>query len=334
MGFSIIIVTWNGLHHLKTFLPDVVKTNYSDYEIIIADNNSTDGTKEWLRANYPDVIIAEFDDNYGYTGGNNRAVPFATKDTLIFLNNDVKPSPDWLHGLATVFDEYEDVAAAQPKILSFNDPEYFEYAGAAGGYLDKLAYPYCRGRILDTIEMDEGQYDDQTEIVWASGAALAIRKDVFIEAGGFDEDFQFHMEEIDLCWRILNKGYKIMYTPKSRVYHLGGGSLPMGSSRKVYFNFRNSLYILFKNLPKNELWWKFLFRIKLDIVAALRSLLTGKLNETAAIVKAHWHFWRNFGMIRKKRAEMTFNRSNDVLTDRLIIVDYFLKGIKKYSDLT
>lgn len=332
-GFSVIIVTWNGLKHLTRFLPSVLKTDYEDFEIILADNASSDGSIEWVQKNYPNVKIASFDDNYGYTGGNNRAVPHADKEILIFLNNDVQVHPDWLKGLNIAFEKDDQVAAAQPKIRSYNEPDFFEYAGAAGGFLDKLGYPFCRGRLLDTLEKDTGQYDDDIEITWASGAALAIKKDVFEELGGFDEDFQFHMEEIDLCWRTLNAGHRIVYTHESTVFHLGGGSLPMGSSRKVYFNFRNNLFMLWKNLPSSQLWYKIIIRLALDYVAAFRSLLLGRPREFAAIVKAHLHFLRSLHSVHKKRKDSMHNPSTIILSPILLIWQYFIKRKKKYTDL-
>ncbi len=331
-GFSIIIVTWNGLHHLKRFFPSVAATDYPDYEIIIADNNSSDGTKEWLKEHYPEVKIAAFDDNYGYTGGNNRAVPFADKDLLLFLNNDVEVTPNWLHGLSAVFETNKEVAIVQPKLLSVEEPDHFEYAGAAGGYLDTLGYPFCRGRILDTVEQDDGQYDQQAEITWASGAAFAIQKEVFTELGGFDEDFEFHMEEIDLCWRTLNSGLKAVFTPESTVYHLGGGSLPMGSPRKVYYNFRNSLFMLWKNLPASQLWYKLPLRMILDGVAAIRSLLGGRPEEFKVIFKAHLHFYSSFSKLQQKRKVITQSGNIRILERVLIIWHYFVLGRKKYSD--
>lgn len=332
-GFSIIIVTWNGLHHLKRFLPSVAVTDYPNFEIIIADNNSTDGSKEWLQEHYPDVKIAAFDDNYGYTGGNNRAVPFAKNEIILFLNNDVEVTPNWLQGLSKCFESDTEVAIAQPKILSVEQPDHFEYAGAAGGFLDSLGYPFCRGRVLDTTEKDEGQYDDSAEITWASGAAIAIRKEVFTQLGGFDEDFEFHMEEIDLCWRTLNSGFKAVYTPDSVVYHLGGGSLPMGSPRKVYYNFRNSLYMLWKNLPSSQLWYKLPLRMKLDGVAAIRSLLGGRPAEFKVIFKAHIHFYAALPKLNQKRKSFTHAKQNSILKPVLMIWHYFILGRKKYTQI-
>lgn len=335
-GFSIIIVTWNALEHLKNFLPSVIATDYPDFEIIIADNASVDGSKEWIKATYPDIKIASFDRNYGYCDGNNRAVPFAEKEILLFLNNDVKVEKNWLHDLNRVFME-ENVAVAQPKIRSFENPEYFEYAGAAGGFMDKFGYTFCRGRIFDEVEKDIGQYDEQRNLFWASGAAIAIRKRLFLESGGFDEDFEFHMEEIDLCWRLQNHGFEIAYAPKSVVYHLGGGSLPMGSPRKVYYNFRNSLMMLWKNYSGSSLLKRFLIRLILDIIAAWKALFSGKPKEWLAIAKAHLDFFSNFGNVYRKRRELQKSRTEtkdpDTMFSISLIWQHFFKRINNFKDL-
>lgn len=332
-GFSIIIVTWNGLHHLKRFLPSVVATEYDDFEIIIADNNSTDGTKEWLSEHYPEIIIAAFDDNYGYTGGNNRAVPFASKEILLFLNNDVEVIPNWLVGISNCYERDNRISIVQPKLRSFEQRDYFEYAGAAGGYLDRMGYPFCRGRVLDHVEKDEGQFDDSIEISWASGAAFAIKKNVFEELNGFDESFEFHMEEIDLCWRAKNQEHKIVYTPDSIVYHLGGGSLPMGSSRKVYYNFRNSLIMLWKNLPSSQLWYKIFFRLILDGIAAIRSLVSGRASEFMAILKAHIHFYARLSQVHQMRKKLPNLNTKSVLSPKLVIWNFFILGRKTFNEI-
>ncbi len=311
----------------------MVETNYENFEIILADNASDDGSVEWVAEYFSSVKIASFDNNYGYTGGNNRAVPFATKEILLFLNNDVKVHPDWLTGLNALFESDTQIAAAQPKILSYEQPDYFEYAGAAGGFLDNLGYPFCRGRLLDTFEKDEGQYDSEVDITWASGAALAIKKDVFEELEGFDEDFEFHMEEIDLCWRVINRGYTVKFTPESVVFHLGGGSLPMGSSRKVYYNFRNNLFMLWKNLPSSQLWYKIVVRLALDQIAALRSLVSGRPNEFFTIIKAHIHFIFGIANVHKKRKLITRNPNSTPLKPFSLVWQYFIRGKRKYPEL-
>ncbi|MDZ7806779.1 MAG: glycosyltransferase family 2 protein [Gracilimonas sp.] len=335
-GFSIIIVTWNALEHLKRFLPSVSETDYPDYEIIIADNASNDGSKEWIRSNFPDVKITSLDRNYGYCGGNNRAVPFASKEILLFLNNDVEVDKKWLHGINRALND-EAVAAVQPKLRAYKHKDHFEYAGAAGGYIDKYGFPFCRGRIFDTVEKDLEQYETNTDLFWASGAAIAIRKDVFIKSGGFDEDFEFHMEEIDLCWRLQNQGFKIGYAPDSIVYHLGGGSLPMDSPRKVYYNFRNSLFMLWKNYSTFSLITRIPVRFGLDAVAAWRALLEGKPREWLAVAKAHFHFLKGLSKVHRKRIHLQKKRIVDqdpsTMMNMSIIWQYFIKGVKKFQKL-
>ncbi len=334
-GFSIIIVTWNGLHHLKKFLPSVCATDYPDFEIILADNASEDETAAWVNENYPEVKITTFDDNYGYCGGNNRAVETATKEILLFLNNDVEVPADWLHGINAAFQTDEKIAAVQPKMLSYTNKNEFEYAGAAGGFIDKFGYPFCRGRIFDTVEKDEGQYNEISDIFWASGAALAIKKEVFTELGGFDEDFEFHMEEIDLCWRVHRKGLRIVYTPESTVYHLGGGSLAIGSPRKVYYNFRNNLFMLWKNYSASELIIKFPMRFILDVVAAWKSLLSGKPSEFGAVAKAHLHFITGIIKVQKKRRAIDLPKPKQISGKKRISIiwQYFFKGKKRFKSL-
>lgn len=331
--FSIIIVTWNGLHHLKRFLPSVNESEYRNFEILIADNASTDGTKKWINKEFPNCRIVTFDKNYGYAGGNNRAVKYANGRILIFLNNDVRTDKQWLTNLATSF-ENPSVAVAQPKLRSLENPEMFEYAGASGGYIDKLGYPFCRGRIFDTIEKDKGQYDDTVDLFWASGAAFAIRKSVFIEAGGFDEEFEFHMEEIDLCWRIQKMGYRIVSQPASVVYHLGGGSLPAASSRKVYYNYRNSLVMLLKNLDQ-YLWTQIFIRLCLDGIAGIRFLLAGKPKNTAAIIRAHFAFYYKIPSALKKRKRISDSPNNDapIIYRKSILIDYFFKRKQTFLEL-
>lgn len=326
--FSIIIVSWNALHHLKKYLPSVTATNYSAFEIILADNASDDGSKEWVEKQYPEVTIVELDKNYGYCGGNNRAVPHAKGNILLFLNNDVRVDPDWLHALAECFSD-PGTAAAQPKFRSDKKPEYFEYAGAAGGFLDRYGYPFCRGRIFDTVEKDRGQYDDPRDIFWASGAALAIRKELFEDQEGFDEDFEFHMEEIDLCWRLWNAGYRVRYCPGSVIYHLGGGSLPMKSPRKVYYNYRNNLMMLWKNCSSLTLHRRFWIRYSLDFISALRFLVNGEWAEYKAVVRAHYHFWQTFGTTRRKRIQLQVKRVEkrdpSPLLPITLVFEYFVK---------
>lgn len=334
--FSIIIVTWNGLDHLKTFLPSVLDTNYEHFEVIIADNASTDGTKEWIQNHAPECRIVTFDHNHGYCGGNNRAISYAKGDILLFLNNDVRVEPDWLYHLNKSFQE-TSTGVVQPKLLSHHQPTHFEYAGAAGGMMDWLGYPFCRGRLFQHVEKDNGQYDDETSIFWASGAAFAIRKKLFSDLGGFNEDFEFHMEEIDLCWRVWHFGYRVRFQPDGVVYHLGGGSLPMGSPRKVYYNYRNSLLMLAINL-KDRRVPKILFRLFLDGISGMRSMLQLKPKETLAIIKAHFGFYRRLpsALLKRSQLEPKSKSISDVsapIYDKLIIAETFLKGKTRYSEL-
>lgn len=335
-SFSIIIVTWNGLHHLKTYLPSVLKSVRIEDEIIIADNHSTDGTKEWLKEHAPECKHLLLDENYGYCGGNNRAAEVANNEVLLFLNNDVRVSPDWLFDLDRAFQD-NLLSAAQPAIYSDQQPDEFEYAGASGGFLDRNAYPFCRGRIFDITEVDHGQYNESIPILWASGAALAIRKEIFNSLGGFDEDFMFHMEEIDLCWRVWNHGGLIKVIPTSKVYHLGGGSLSRENPRKTYYNFRNNLLMIIKNTPKGSLAIRLWIRLVLDGVSALHFLIKGEFRSILAILKAHRDFYSLFRLFLKKRekelSSRTVSEDPSVFWNGNILTSFFLAGRLRYSDL-
>lgn len=328
-NISIIIVTWNGLDWLKAFLPSVVRSAADLAEIIVADNASTDGTSDWVRTTFPEVVVHSFDKNYGYCGGNNRAAKLANGDILIFLNNDVEVSDGWLQPIASAFANRPSLGAAQPKIRSHTEKSCFEYAGAAGGMIDQYGYPFCLGRVFDTCEIDNGQYDHLAgDIFWASGAALAIRRNLFIEAGGFDEDFQFHMEEIDLCWKLQRMGYAIACVTESVVYHVGGGSLESGSARKLTFNLRNNLAMLYKHLPAGQFWWVYFVRLVLDAAAALRELLKGRFLHFWAFATAGEHFLLHMGKVHKKRKELIHKQlpfNTEKMFPLLLPWQYFLK---------
>jgi GT2 family glycosyltransferase len=332
---SIIIVTWNGLHHLKNYLPSVCNTDYPNFEIIIADNASDDESITWINQHYPQCKIAALDENFGYAGGNNRAAELANGEILLFLNNDVEVTKDWLNEISKAFLN-QSVAVVQPKIRSVRQNEQFEYAGAAGGYIDWLGYPFCRGRIFDTIETDNGQYDDKTEIFWASGAAFAIRKKVFEELNGFDPSFEFHMEEIDLCWRTLKSGYSIQYIPDSVVYHLGGGSMPENSPRKIYYNFRNSLLMLLKNLDR-FVALKIFARLTLDGFSGIKFLYDGKPKNTVAVIRAHFAFYSLITSVIKKRKRYSVSNTqlikSKLIYSRLIPYQYFICRKRTYKNL-
>lgn len=335
--FSIIIVTWNALHHLKEYLPSVVATAHNNFEIIIADNNSTDGTAQWVNHIYPSVKVKTFDRNYGYCGGNNRGAREATGDILLFLNNDVRVESDWLDAVEELFNRRPNLAAAQPRMLSDRNPAYFEYAGAAGGHMDYLGYTFCRGRVFQTLELDEGQYNKEASIFWASGAAFAIRKDRFEEMNGFDEDFEFHMEEIDLCWRLLNRDFEIYYVPKSIVYHLGGGSLSMEDPKKLYYNFRNSLVMLLKNYSSASLFKRLPARVLLDGIALLQQFVYGNWKEGLAIIRAYKDMLlRLKDTLAKRKALMKQRKHNhdpNIMRNYNIVFNYFVRGKKAFRDL-
>lgn len=334
--FSIIIVTYNGLHHLKRFLPSVLVSMGSGDEVLIADNASTDGTADWLRRHAPTCRHLLFEVNHGYCGGNNRAAAQARGDILLFLNNDVRVEPDWLEPLRQAFRE-SVVDAAQPKIRSLLEPGKFEYAGASGGYLDRLAYPFCRGRILQHVETDEGQYDDPVPILWASGAAMAVRAERFGALGGFDEAFEFHMEEIDLCWRIWNRGGRIVVVPGSVVYHLGGGSLQYGDPRKTFFNYRNSLRMITRNHRRGGLFRTILLRLIVDGLSAVPHAAAGRFAHVGAIARGHFAFYRSLPSCLASRRTELANRVTaedpPVLWRRSIVWQSVVKKRNLFSEL-
>lgn len=334
-SISVIIVTWNALELLQKYLPSVVRHS-NDAQIIIADNQSTDETAHWVSETYPNCTVVTHDKNYGYCGGNNRAVEAATGDILLFLNNDVEVSKDWLKPIQKAF-TLNNNGAVQPKMLSHRDPSSFEYAGAAGGMIDHLGYPFCRGRVFDSLEKDFDQYNDAAEIFWASGAALAVRKDLFKTLGGFDERFEFHMEEIDLCWRIQRSGYTIKYEPRSTVYHLGGGSLPTGSARKTYYNFRNNLLMLHKNMNSGDLKRIGFKKRWLDYLAMLQFVMKGDIELYKALRKARrdaYMMIKKFDLTNESPLPKPDLISLSGVLDRSIIFEYFIKNHKTYDELS
>lgn len=288
---AIVILNWNGKNHLEQFLPSVVASTYPNREIIVADNASTDDSLPFLSASYPSLRIIRLAENYGFARGYNEALKQVTGfDYYVLLNSDVEVGPGWIEPIIGLMDADTSIAACQPKLLAYKDHRSFEYAGASGGWLDHLGYPFARGRIFDYCEQDTGQYDTTVPVFWASGAAMFVRAGVYHELGGLDEYFFAHQEEIDLCWRMQLAGYKIMVCPSSVVYHLGGGTLPKGNKRKVYLNFRNNLIMLAKNLPKQERAWKIPLRLLLDHISGFKTLLSGQITYYAAICKAHNSF--------------------------------------------
>jgi GT2 family glycosyltransferase len=330
MTVSIIIVSWNALPLLQRCLPSVIATEYPKHEIILADNASDDGSTEWVSETFPGVRIVRHPENWAFAKGNNRAVAHARGDVLLFLNNDVIVPPDWLSPIVSAFQRDPQLVAAQPKLLQPDvHPPRFEYAGAAGGHLDRYGFPFTRGRIFADLEEDRGQYDDEADIFWATGAAMAVRREAFEQEGGFDEAFVMHMEEIDLCWRMRRHGGSIRVIPESTVFHIGGASLPRDNPRKTYLNFRNSLLMLRKNLPDDE--WKEV-RIKryvLDRIAMLRAVLSGKIAEARAIRQAHRDAERMYGAYAGPPEGALVRPSYE----GSIVVDYFLRQRRSFCDL-
>ncbi len=299
---AIVILNYNGAEYLKQFLPSVIDSlENTDYRLIVADNASTDNSLEVLSTEFPEVDCLRLDKNHGFAGGYNEALAQVEADYFVLLNSDVKVTKDWLHPCIEQLEADPGLAACQPKIKAYSDPEYFEYAGGAGGWIDTLGYPFCRGRIFATLEQDEEQYEEKEEIFWASGAAMFVRADLFKSFGGFDADYFAHAEEIDLCWRFKRAGYRVMAIPSSIVYHLGGGTLAYQSVRKTYLNFHNTLVTSFKNESKGKLLWWLPLRLLMDGLAGCLFLLQGKWQHIGAIVKAHWHFFPRLGYWLKRR---------------------------------
>ncbi len=330
MTVAVVILNWNGINLLKKFLPDVVKFS-PEATIYIADNASTDRSVAYVEENFPGVKIIQNKINGGYAKGYNDALAGLSEEVFVLLNSDVQVTQHWLQPILKIFKIRTEVAAVQPKILDFKDPEYFEYAGAAGGYLDRLGYPFCRGRIIDHLEKDNGQYDDETEIFWASGACLALRQKAFYEVGAFDEDYFAYQEEIDLCWRFFNFGYKIRYSPDSKVFHVGGATLNSMNPQKTFYNFRNSLFNLVKNVPGSSVLLVVLVRMLLDGIAAFKFLFSeGPLHFTA-VLRAHFSFYKQLPNVLEKRKKLPKNVGyffkNSVLCDR------YIRGKKKFSKL-
>ena len=327
---AVIILNWNGEKLLREFLPSVVKNTNTDLgRVVVVDNHSTDGSWICLEQEFPDVERVLFEDNFGFAGGYNRAIEMIEAEYVVLLNSDVEVAPGWLEPLVAVLDRDERVAAVQPKILAYRDKKKFEYAGAAGGYIDYLGFPFCRGRVMDTTEQDDGQYDDEVDVFWATGASLCIRRDVYRATGGLDEAFFAHMEEIDLCWRLKNGGYTLKVVPSSVVYHLGGGSLPMNHPRKLFLNYRNNLLMLHKNLCAKRRKKIFFARVLLDTMAGGLFLLKGQWSNTRSVIRAY----KAFREMRKAYPVPESSMSLSGIYPRSIVLDYFLRGKKKFSDL-
>lgn len=336
MNVAVVILNWNGLELLKRFLPSVVTESSGAALVYVADNGSTDGSLNWLTKNYPEVKIIENNNNMGFAGGYNKALQSIDARYFILINSDVEVKPGWISPIIDHMENNPDVAACQPKILSFNNKDSFEHAGAAGGFIDRYGYPFCRGRIFDSIEKDSGQYNSPSDIFWASGACMFIRSDVWKKAGGFDPDFFAHMEEIDLCWRIYSLGYKVRYIPQSVVYHLGGGTLNYESPAKIYYNFRNNLFMLKKNLPGNRHRSVILRRMLLDGIAGIRFIFTLKFAACWQIIRAHMAFYSKMQSLKRKRKKIQEEGifyPEKLILNKSIVFEYYLRGKKKFSEI-
>ncbi len=327
---AVIILNWNGADMMRRFLPEVVwSTPAEEADVIVADNGSTDNSLQVLAEEFPSVKVIVLDKNYGFAEGYNRALASVEHEYAVLLNSDVATSDGWLDALNAEMRDNADVAACQPKILSAERRNMFEYAGACGGYIDRHGYPYCRGRIFGSVEEDRGQYDTPADVAWASGAALMVRRKEYLAAGGLDGAFFAHMEEIDLCWRLRLRGFRVRVVPASKVYHLGGGSLPAGNPRKTYLNFRNNLLMLYKNLPHKGRRKALIVRRLLDTIAWAKSVATLQWGDAVAILRAH----RDFRRMKRAYDGLPSPTANLISGEPDILTSYYLKGKKEFSRL-
>lgn len=336
---AVVILNWNGLSLLKQWLGTVVAHSLNEtgeVEVVLADNGSTDGSLEYVRAAFPDTVrCLDLHHNHGFAEGYNLALMEVDADYVVLLNSDVEVTPGWLDSLVGYLDAHPEVAACQPKIRALMQPASFEHAGAAGGYIDWLGYPFCRGRIMNEVEIDAGQYEAVVNVFWATGACLCIRLDVFRDVGGLDARFFAHMEEIDLCWRLWQRGYTVVCVPQSCVYHLGGATLHKSNPRKTFLNFRNNLLMIYKNRPTSSLWTVMLIRGVMDYLSALVFLLSGKSGDALAVVKARLAFWQMRGRFKTQRLEnLRLARRRDIpgVYAGSLVLGYYLLGKKRFTD--
>jgi len=339
---AIVILNYNGVDFLKKFLPSVLKSEYENLSVHVADNGSSDTSIALLKTTFPKVKIIDLKDNHGFAQGYNLALDQVDADYLILLNSDVEVTQNWINPIIELMERDKTIGACQPKIKSYHDKEYFEYAGASGGWIDRLGYPFCRGRIFDKLEKDQGQYNTTSEIFWASGAAFFVRGKLFKALGGFDPDYFAHAEEIDLCWRIKRAGFKVMVKPRSVVYHVGGGTLDYQNPRKTYLNFRNTLFTILKNEPKRKLFWLIPTRLILDGIAGGLFLVQGKFSHIKSILQAHGSFYQSFFSMIKKRKMYNekiqkisiSNTPNKVgIYQGSMVWQYYIKKVKFFKNL-
>jgi hypothetical protein len=333
---GVVVISYNGKELLKKFLPKIIDTQYNDFEVYIIDNASTDGTREYVESSYPQVRVIRIPVNKGFTNGYVEGLAQISNEYYVLVSSDIEVSENWIHPVIELMESDLSIAACQPKIKSYDNKSMFEYSGSAGGFVDYLGYPFCRGRMFFSMEEDNGQYDDIREVFWASGGCLFIRSELYNKVGGLDNDFYAHMEEIDLCWRLKNMGYKIMVCPSSIVYHVGGHIIAYGSPGKIYRNFRNSLITNLKNMTLKELVWKIPLRMMLDNVYQIKSLLSGNFVEFLTISKAHLHFVIYLPKWIRKRNEvkkMINNRNTNGIYPKSIVWEYFINKKEKFSNL-
>lgn len=329
MKIAVVILNWNGAQLLEQFLPKIIQFS-PEATIYVADNASTDNSINVLKNSFPEVQIIINQQNYGFAKGYNEALKEVNADVFALVNSDIEVTPDWLKPIIKTFQTEKNTAIIQPKILDYKDKSKFEYAGAAGGFIDAYGFAFCRGRIFETVEEDFNQYNDVVEIFWASGACFFIRSEIYNELKGFDDTFFAHQEEIDLCWRAFNKNYTIKYIPNSVVYHIGGATLQHGNPKKTFLNFRNSLFMLTKNLPQNKLFSRLFIRLSLDGIAGIQFILKGKPKHCWAILKAHFYFYKNLTSNYKKRQDY---QRKDYYKIKSIVYTYFLKNGKIFGKI-
>lgn len=332
---AVVILNYNGQSYLEQFLPSVLEHS-ENVQIVVADNGSNDDSITFMKEHYPAVTLLELPDNYGFCGGYNRALKQIEATYYVLLNSDVEVAPEWLTPLVDWLKADDKHAVCQPKMLAYHQKSHFEHAGGAGGFIDYLGYPFCRGRIFNITEEDQGQYNDTIPIFWATGACFAIKASLYHQMGGLDELFFAHMEEIDLCWRLQRAGYTIGYCGNSKVYHVGGGTLQQESPRKAFLNFRNGLFLLYKNLPSHKLLPILFIRMLLDGVAGFKFLTEGKNEHLLAILRAHFAFYSSLGVIHQKRKALQYLPNKIALKtiyNKSIVKAFFLEGKRKYQDL-
>jgi GT2 family glycosyltransferase len=334
---AIIILNWNGIGFLQKFLGTVVNNSVSaNTEIYVADNGSTDGSAGWIEQNYSSVKLIRFEKNYGFAGGYNIALQQVEAEYYVLLNSDIEVTAGWLEPLVSFMNNNPDAASCQPKILSWHRRDYFEYAGAAGGYIDKYGYPFCRGRIFDNVEKDDGKYNSARDVFWTSGACMIVRAEAWKRCSGFDSDFFAHMEEIDLCWRFHKAGLRVCYINESVVYHVGGGALPYDSPFKTYLNFRNNLFLLYKNLPQSSLRKTIFLRKVLDGVAAISFILSGRFANVRSVWRAHMDYYKSIPALKSKRNEVrkiTIADSSPGILNKSIVFEFYIKRNKTFERL-